>query len=231
MNTVRQIIDSGAEEHPDKIYLTSAENGQTLSWANLRQHAQEVCDFLDQENIPAGATVAKKGYEIASLCGLSTSGLESAKILLVESTGIGPEQPFSGEKLSPVLTVYRADDFKQASDIATEIMDYQGKGHSIGIHTTIDQRALDLGLTLPVCRVIVNQIHCYATGGSFDNSLPFSLSMGCGTWGKNNISDNMNYKHYLNTTRVVRTIEPVEPSVDDMFSDYWHAYQITPLND
>ena len=62
--------------------------------------------------------------------------------------------------------------------------------------------------TLPVCRVIVNQAHCFATGGSFDNALPFSLSMGCGTWGRNSISDNLNYRHFLNITRVVRPLPP-----------------------
>lgn len=174
------------------------------------------------------AIIAKKAPEIARQCGLKTRGVESAKILLVEATGIGEAHPFSGEKLSPVLTVFRATDFKQACESATEIMNYQGKGHSISIHTTIDQRALNLGLTLPICRVIVNQIHCFATGGSFDNGLPFSLSMGCGAWGKNNISDNLNYKHYLNTTRVVRTIKPVKPSLEDIFSDYWRAHQISP---
>lgn len=172
--------------------------------------------------------IAKKAPEIAKLCHLTSPGVESAKVLLVAATGIGREHPFSGEKLSPVLTVYSADDFARAAEIATEIMDYQGRGHSISIHTTIDERTLELGLTLPVCRVIVNQIHCYATGGSFDNGLPFSLSMGCGTWGRNSISDNMNYKHYLNTTRIVRTIKAVEPSIDDMFSQYWQRYQITP---
>ena len=57
-----------------------------------------------------------------------------------------------------------------------------------------------------MCRVIVNQAHCFATGGSFDNALPFSLSMGCGTWGGNSISDNLNYRHFLNITRVVHPL-------------------------
>ena len=66
----------------------------------------------------------------------------------------------------------------------------------------------------------VNQIHSYATGGSFDNCLPFSLSMGCGSWGENSISDNVNYKHYLNTTRVVRTIPMDEPTEEEIFGEY-----------
>ena len=71
------------------------------------------------------------------------------------------------------------------------IYSHQGAGHSVGLHAApeaADALALQLGLALPVARVIVNQAHCIATGGSFDNGLPFSLSMGCGTWGGNSFS-------------------------------------------
>ena len=90
-------------------------------------------------------------------------------------------------------------DFAAAVALAGRILAFQGAGHSIGLHSRSPERALELGLTLPVCRVIVNQAHAFATGGSFDNALPFSLSMGCGTWGRNSISDNLNYRHFLNT--------------------------------
>jgi len=89
------------------------------------------------------------------------------------------------------------------------------------LHSALHQRALDLGLRLPVARVIVDQAHCIATGGSFDNGLPFSLSMGCGTWGKNNFSDNMNYRHYLNITRVARPIPERMPSEDEVLGSYF----------
>jgi sulfoacetaldehyde dehydrogenase len=93
--------------------------------------------------------------------------------------------------------------------------------------TRDEKRAVELGLTLPVCRVIVNQAHCFATGGSFDNALPFSLSMGCGTWGRNSISDNLNYRHFLNITRVVRPLAPElvsEPTEEDLFGAYLRKY-------
>jgi len=191
----------------------------------------QVCNNLWHEGHLNQSLIAKKAHEIAALCEITTAGSETAKVLLVESTGIGKGHPLSGEKLSPVLTVYRATDFEQAKDIANQIMDYQGKGHSISIHTNNDDRILDLGLNMPACRVIVNQAHCFATGGSFDNGMPFSLSMGCGTWGKNNMSDNMNYKHYLNTTRIVRTIPENKPSLASIFSDYWDAHHIDPVTE
>ena len=114
------------------------------------------------------------------------------RALLVEEAGMGAEYPFSGEKLSPVLTVYRARDRRCDADRQTYLRIYRC-WHSVGLHTARNERALVLGQQLPVSRVIVNQVHCVATGGSFDNGLPFSLSMGCGTWGRNNFSDNMNY--------------------------------------
>ena len=190
--------------------------------------------ILQQKMWPEGklnqAIIARKASEIIDIAGLNVAADEKdeAKILLVEEQGYGPEAPFSGEKLSPILTVYQATDFEQAQEIANGIMDYQGKGHSISIHTNDPDRPLKMGLEMPVCRVIVNQIHCYATGGSFDNGLPFSLSMGCGSWGENSISDNMNYRHYLNTTRIVRTIPVNEPSEEYIFGEFWQRYDCRP---
>ena len=73
---------------------------------------------------------------------------------------------------------------------------------------------------MPVCRVIVNQAHTFATGGSFTNGLPFSLSMGCGTWQKNTIDNNLNYKHFLNITRISNLIPGKEASLKDYFQEY-----------
>jgi sulfoacetaldehyde dehydrogenase len=170
--------------------------------------------------------IAREASEIIDLAGLTvgSNDKENAKIILVEETQYGSDTPFSGEKLSPVLTVYKANNFEHAQELANGIMNYQGKGHSISIHTSVADRPLNMGLEMPVCRVIVNQIHCYATGGNFDNGLPFSLSMGCGSWGENSISDNMNYKHYLNTTRVVRTIPVNEPTEEEIFGEYWQKF-------
>ena len=165
--------------------------------------------------------IAKSASEIAEAVGLQRPELAQARMLMVEETGTGREYPFSGEKLSPVLTVYRAADFEAACRQVREIYEFQGKGHSVGLHSQDESRPLEMGLNLPACRVIVNQAHCFATGGSFDNGMPFSLSMGCGTWGGNSISNNLNYRHYLNIVRIVRPIAPVEPSVDEIFGAYW----------
>jgi len=182
---------------------------------------------LQQSMFPSGnlapRVIARPATAIANHAGLVRPELDSARFLIVEETGVGPAHPFSGEKLAPVLALYRVRDFAAAADLAARILAFQGAGHSVGLHTRDPQRAVALGLTLPVCRVIVNQVHCFATGGSFDNGLPFSLSMGCGTWGRNSLSDNLNYRHFLNITRVAMPIAGAgtrEPSEDEIFGAY-----------
>ena len=168
--------------------------------------------------------IAKSAIEIAGVIGLQRPQINKLKMLMVEETETGREYPFSGEKLCPVLTVYRANNFEDACQQVKKIYEFQGKGHSVGLHSKDESRPLEMGLRLPACRIIVNQSHCFATGGSFDNGLPFSLSMGCGTWGGNSISENLNYLHYLNIVRIVRPIPPNEPSLEDIFGEYWDKH-------
>ena len=170
----------------------------------------------------SSAVTARTASEIASFAGLNRA--TAARVLMVTETGVGKNFPFSGEKLSPVMTIYRASDFDGAARIVNNIYAYQGAGHSVGIHASAeraDALALQLGLTLPVARVIVNQAHCIATGGSFDNGLPFSLSMGCGTWGGNSFSDNLTYRNFLNITRIARPIPQNMPDESALFADYF----------
>ena len=166
----------------------------------------------------------RNAASIAKIAGLDDITAHEPKFLMVEESGFGTEHPFSGEKLSPVLAVYRARDFDHAADIVREIYGYMGAGHSVGLHSTDAARAELLGRTLPVARVIVNQAHCLATGGNFDNGLPFSLSMGCGTWGGNNFSSNLNFRHYLNITRVAFPIKESVPDADALLGAFFERF-------
>jgi len=183
---------------------------------------------LQKTMFPGGhlspAVTAQSVRRICAIAGLSRPDLVGAKCLLVEETGAGRDYPFSGEKLSPVLTLYRASDFDHAFNIMRGIYDYMGNGHSCGIYTENEDHIRRLGLEMTVCRVIVKQAHTFATGGSFDNGLPFSLSMGCGTWGGNSFSDNLNYRHFMNITRIVRTIPEYTPSEEDLFGPFWKKH-------
>ena len=157
------------------------------------------------------------------LAALDVDAPEGTEFLAVETTGIGPDHPLSGEKLSRVAAVYRAADFDDAVATTSKIISHQGAGHSVGLHSADDGRAVALGSALPTCRVIVNQAHCFATGGAFNNGMPFSLSMGCGSWGGNSIDDNLHWKHFMQTAKIVREIPSREPALEDIFAGYWDA--------
>jgi sulfoacetaldehyde dehydrogenase len=167
--------------------------------------------------------IARDPDVLARGCGLPAAA-ESKKFFMVEETGVGREFPFSGEKLSLVLTVYRAEDFDAAVVQANDILAHQGRGHSVGLHTKDISRGHRLAERSDVVRVLINQAHTFANGGGFDTGLNFTLSMGCGTWGGNSITDNLNYKHFLNITHVVTTIPEDKPSEEDLFGKYWEKY-------
>jgi sulfoacetaldehyde dehydrogenase len=182
----------------------------------------EACMWPEGKLSPA--VIGQSAAVIAQRAGLSNAAAKSARVLLVQGKGFGPTYPFSMEKLSPVLTLYRARDFAEAKEVVRRIYAHQGAGHSVSLHTRVDERALDLGLTLPVARVIVNQVHVVGNGGGFDNGLPFSLSMGCGTWGRNNFSENLNVRQYMNITRVARRIPEHMPTVEDLLGGYFQRW-------
>lgn len=170
--------------------------------------------------------VAQAPRKIAQLAGFDDPAALDAEFFLVEEDGIGQEYPFCGEKLSVVLTVYRFTTFDEAIEKTARILETSGAGHSCGIHTSDESHIARLAAAMKVVRVIVNQSHCFANGGSFDNGLGFTLTMGCGTWAKNSISENLSYKHFLNTTHVVRLVPAREPSEQELFGAYWAKHGV-----
>ena len=153
--------------------------------------------------------------------GLRERATENTKFLILPTNKAGPNEVVCGEKMSRFLTLYQVKRFSEAIELAIKIQNYQGAGHSLGIHTKNEKRAHEIAMSAKTCRVIVNQAHCFATGGFFNNGLPFSLSMGCGSWGGNSIDENLNWEHFTNKVRVVQTIEENKPSLEEIFGSYW----------
>ena len=172
---------------------------------------------LSRTLIARDADVLVRGF------GLPEAAL-GKKFFMVEETGVGRDFPFSSEKLSLVLTVYRAKDFEAAVVRVSEILRHQGLGHSVGLHTKDLSRARQLAERSDVVRVLINQAHTFGNGGGFDNGLNFTLSMGCGTWGGNSITDNLNYMNFLNITHLVTTIPEDKPTEEALFGTYWNKY-------
>ncbi len=192
-------------------YLASAEEKQRVI-ATLWQDGK-----LNRHLIAKDAPVLAEAFDLPEAA-------QGARFFMVEESGIGKGFPLSGEKLSLVLTVYRVPDFDAAVAKVAEILDYQGIGHSCGIHTAEPDHARRLAEELKVVRVLVNQAHTFGNGGGFDNGLNFTLSMGCGTWAGNSISENLNWRHFVNLTHLVTTIPEDKPGEDELFGPYWAKY-------
>lgn len=149
---------------------------------------------------------------------------DATRFLMVSGESVGPQDPFSGEKLSPVLALWRFQEFAEAIDYVQRITTFVGRGHSCSIHTTREERVRELGLRARVSRIMVRQPQCYANSGDYVNGMPFSLTLGCGTWGGNIASENITWKHFVNTTWVSLPIEPVVPSEEALFGHHWRTH-------
>ena len=202
----------------DSLVSALESQGAKLLTADEQEKLQQL---MWPEGKLNSTVIARPAHEIAEMAEIDCSAMPDVKVLLVQECQTGSAYPFSGEKLCPVLTLYRAEDFDGALAQVAEIYAYQGAGHSVGIHTVDDARPMQIAMELPTCRVIVNQAHCFANGGFFNNGMPFSLSMGCGSWGGNSIDENLNWRHFVNRVHVVRSIPAQEVSPEELLGDYW----------
>ena len=169
--------------------------------------------------------ICKDPDDIASLAEMKSDEAQNATFFIVPETGTGPGYPFSGEKLSVVLTAYKYKTFDDAIKLVQDITNYQGKGHSCGIHSRNEDHIMQLAHSINVCRILVNQAQAYGNSGNFNNGLAFTATLGCGSWGGNSIDENVTYKHCMNITRLARLIEPREILDDEkIFGAYWDKY-------
>ena len=166
--------------------------------------------------------VAQSAKKIAALAKLNVP--DDVTFLMVISEKVGREDMFSSEKLSPVLTLWKYETFDDAIDLVQRITGFVGYGHSCGIHTTNEAHIFSLGERVHASRIMVNQPQAYGNSGNYDNGMPFTLTLGCGTWGGNITTENITWKHMVNVTWVSKPIPPVVPDEETIFRAYWARY-------
>lgn len=178
----------------------------------------------DAEGHRLAGTVAVSAQKLAEAAGVSVP--ETTRFIMVTGggpEGIGRDKPFSSEKLTTLLTLFRYEgEFENALDMMRAIFEVGGKGHSCGIYSFDDSHIHRLGLAAPVSRIMVRQPNNKGNAGSATNGMPPTSSMGCGTWGGNIVSENVTLKHYMNTTWVARPIPEDMPSLEELFGEYYH---------
>lgn len=167
--------------------------------------------------------VGRSAETLAAAAGLTLPD-DGARFFIVEESGIGPNFPFSGEKMSVALAVYPYREFDHGVSTVQKILAHQGTGHSCGIHTSDLGHALHLAERVDVARVIVNQPQGPAEAGSFTNGLPATMILGCGTWAGNSVSGNITYEHFLNHTYLAEPLPEWVPTENELWGDYLRTY-------
>ncbi len=176
----------------------------------------------DGGHIPTTAVIAKSAQVVADLAGIDL--LEGKSFLIVEETGVGHDHPFSGEKLSVVLSLYKYDGgIDNAVALVNAITEYQGMGHTCGIHTSNDAHVDALAFGTKTARVVVNQ-NLNEAAGSPRNGMPYTLSLSCGSWGGNITTENVNVRHFMNLTWVTRPITARQITPEAVFASYWDKH-------
>ena len=177
----------------------------------------------DEECHRLADSVAQSPQKMAELAGFSIG--EDRKFLIAKGTGSfskSYEDVWCREKLTTLLAVHKYEgEFVNAIDIVQAIHNVGGKGHSVGIFSFNEDNIDKLALNAQVGRIMVRQPQSKSNAGSFTNGMPMTSSIGCGTWGGNATSENVNLKHYMNVTWVSRAIPEDRPSDEELFGEFY----------
>ncbi len=127
---------------------------------------------------------------------------KDTKVIILKGRGTGHEEVLCKEKMCPVMTSFKYHTFADALDIAETNLNLEGKGHSCAIHSNTMENIKYAGEVLPVSRLVVNQPSSTSAGGGLNNGFAPTTTLGCGSWGNNSISENLDYKHLINVSRI-----------------------------
>ncbi|MCB2076695.1 MAG: aldehyde dehydrogenase family protein [Novosphingobium sp.] len=161
--------------------------------------------------------VAQNADKIAGMAGF---GIPEGKVFfIVPETGTGPDHPFSGEKMTVTMALYRAKDLDEAIALTNAIQAYQGQGHSCGIYSQSDENILKLAMATKTSRVMVNQPQSASNSGNLWNGMRQTFSLGCGSWGGNATNNNITWQDLVNITWVSKPLAQTKviPSDEELF--------------
>jgi sulfoacetaldehyde dehydrogenase len=193
----------------------------------LKRHGGYMCTPLEKEKL---VNILWQGGKMNTDCIIHSpqhiakaAGFEvpdDCSFIMAEETNWGNDYPMTKEKLSPVIAVWRFSSIKDAIELVNSIHSISGAGHSCAIHSKNESNIMEIAMKTKVSRVAVNTNTGVNNGGSLSNKMPWSFTLGCGTWGGNAYSENNSFKHYYNTTWVYR-MAPSEksPTKEEVFGD------------
>ncbi len=201
---------------PDRKYAEAVESFEATGKVWFTEDEALVQKFRDVV-FPGGQlnkdVVGKSCREIGALAGADVP--ETARIILLPAKGAGSEDVLAKEKLCPVVAILPYKDFAEAVAKAKANLLVEGAGHSAGLHSGNEANIRYAGLELPISRLVVNQSCSSTAGGSLTNGFAATTTLGCGSWGGNSISENLDYKHLMNVSRIGKVIADKKVPTDE----------------
>jgi len=173
-----------------------------------KEEAKKVGEVVQVNGALNPKIVGQSAFKIAEMAGVAVP--TNTKVLIAETDGVGPDYPFSREKLSPVLALYKAKDFEEAVANAKKLLEYGGLGHTSVLYTNSQNadRVSLYGHTMMSARTLVNMPASQgAIGDIYNFALDPSLTLGCGSWGGNSVSQNVTPEQLLNTKTIAKRRE------------------------
>lgn len=178
---------------------------------------QKLQDTIWKDGALNTAIVAQPAEKIAGMAGIDLP--QGKTFLIVPESGYGADHPFSGEKLSVTMALYRAKDIDEAIALTNGIQGYQGRGHSCGIYSKSDANIMKLAENTYTSRVMVNQPQAPSNSGNLWNGMRQTFSLGCGSWGGNATNNNITWRDLINETWVSKPLPQTKviPSDEELF--------------
>ena len=227
-DAVEKIVDGASFDHgiicsheqfvfaPEENFEKTIElftNTGKVWFTNNQNQIQKLRDVVFQNGYLNKDIVGKSAREVGKLAGIDVP--ETSRLILLPADGSGTEDVLAKEKLCPVIAIVPYKTFEEAINMAKSNLLVEGAGHSAALHSDNDQNIQKAGLELPISRLVVNQPSSTSAGGSLTNGFAPTTTLGCGSWGGNSISENLDYKHLMNVSRIGKVISDKEVPTDD----------------
>ena len=174
---------------------------------------QKLREVVFQDGYLNKDVVGKSASDVGKMAGIDVP--ESSRLILLPADGSGIEDVLAKEKLCPVIAIVPYSSFEDAVKMAKANLLVEGAGHSAALHSNNDENIQKAGLELPISRLVVNQPSSTSAGGSLTNGFAPTTTLGCGSWGGNSISENLDYKHLMNVSRIGKVISDKKVPTDD----------------
>jgi succinate-semialdehyde dehydrogenase len=225
---VEKIVDGASFDHgiicsheqfviaPEEDFEQTVEtftNTGKVWFTDDKEQIQTLRDVVFQDGHLNKDVVGRSASEVGKMAGIDIP--ETARLILLPADGSGTEDILAKEKLCPVIAIVPYASFDDAVAMAKANLLVEGAGHSAALHSNSDDHIKQAGLELPISRLVINQPSSTTAGGSLTNGFAPTTTLGCGSWGGNSISENLDYKHLMNVSRIGKVIADKKVPTDE----------------